>query len=277
MNQLEKVSFADSNTAFYVNSGEHRGKHLAKIGGISQPAVTGFWRRAVRQWKPTILLDIGVNYGEIIFSTTYPDHALIIGIEANPQLAPIIEKSRQEHPNRGQIRMIYALASDCETEGQNFYVDKYWSGTSSAVPNVNQHLFEVHKVNSIKVDSLFLNRPLADERLLFKIDVEGYEGHALAGMSRLVSECGSVLGNIEFNNSFLEKAGVRIEEFFAFLNVHFHVYIHTKGDSFITLNRLNMQSLQSFFKREDIDTHLLLASKNEDVRQLGFHITPVDL
>lgn len=48
--------------------------------------LTNFWINAINEYSPDLLIDVGVNYGECIFSTNYPKHTQIYGIEANRDL-----------------------------------------------------------------------------------------------------------------------------------------------------------------------------------------------
>ncbi len=52
-----------------------------------------FWVDFVSALEPDLALDIGVNYGECIFSPVYPDKVSAIGFEANPALFRHLNKS----------------------------------------------------------------------------------------------------------------------------------------------------------------------------------------
>jgi FkbM family methyltransferase len=207
MGSLKKITLLESNTILYVDGDDNRGKWLINRNGVTQPRITGIWRKIIQKWQPTIAIDVGVNYGEIMLSTVYDHHTQIVGIEANKLLGRCIDKSIKEHPNASQIKMIYALAADKDAVENTFFVDKEWSGSSSVVQN-NEHRFESQKVKSMTIDSLFADQALVEERLLFKIDVEGYEQFVLHGMNRLINESGSCMGIIEFSSEFLERVGI---------------------------------------------------------------------
>ncbi|MBG9736825.1 hypothetical protein [Paenibacillus alvei] len=68
--------------------------------------------------------------------------------------------------------MIYALASDRDEASAAFFINAEYSGTSTAIPSPG---FQACHVKSITIDSLMAGLPLAGQKLLFKIDVEGYE------------------------------------------------------------------------------------------------------
>jgi len=277
MQPIQRITFADHHTVLYVDTSELRGRYLTTVGGISQPAVTSFWRRAVQQWQPTIALDVGMNYGEIIFSTHYASGTQIVGIEANPLLRPCIQQSLAAHPNRRQMTIVCALASDQQQQAVPFYVDRNWSGTSTAVPLHTHRQIEKHAVDTITVDSLFADRPLTADRLLFKIDVEGYEQHVLAGMKRLLDGCAAALGLIECNTSFLQKAGVDVPRFLERLQRDFCVYVLAATDRLLQFPRLSAANLCRYFGKPEVECNLVLSTKREKRVLEGYQILSVSL
>jgi hypothetical protein len=98
---------------------------------VSEPM--RFWRDFLGKLKPDFALDIGVNYGECLFSVRYPGVTRVIGCEANLGIIPCITRSRDSHPDAGHIEVIHGLISDTSDQQQNFYVDPTWSGTASVV------------------------------------------------------------------------------------------------------------------------------------------------
>ena len=84
---MKKVKFVDSNCGFYVDPHDTRGKILLEHGTL-QKELTNLWRESIRVLSPTIVFNIGVNFREILFSTTYNMETEIIGIEANKQMMP---------------------------------------------------------------------------------------------------------------------------------------------------------------------------------------------
>lgn len=277
MHPIQRITFADSHTVLYVDTRERRGRYLTQVGGITQPAVTAFWRRALQQWRPTIALDVGMNYGEIIFSTHYTSGMRIVGIEANPLLRVCIQQSLAEHPNRQQMMIVYALASDQVQQAVPFYVDRNWSGTSTAVPLYAHQQMETHSVNTITIDSLFVGQKLSAERLLFKIDVEGYEKHVLAGMNGLLGSCCTALGLIEFNSSFLRKAGVDVSCFLEQLQRSFHIYVLAATNRLLAFSQVSPGVLCRYYGKEEVECNLLLVAKREKGMLEGYHIESLSL
>jgi FkbM family methyltransferase len=105
---------------------------------------------------------------------------------------------------------------------QTFVIDRKWSGTSSAVGEISgsdrikgfgaEHFEEV-SVQSTTVDECLASSGLAPGlRLLFKIDVEGYEGHVVTGMRHTLRNAAAYAGIVEFDRNYLQRAGTDPDE-----------------------------------------------------------------
>ncbi|MEH7255577.1 hypothetical protein V7111_26055, partial [Neobacillus niacini] len=57
-----------SSNAIFINSEENRGRALLISNGMTQKRLTNFWTKAVNDYSPDLVIDVGVNYGECIFS-----------------------------------------------------------------------------------------------------------------------------------------------------------------------------------------------------------------
>ncbi len=206
----------------YVNPKDRRGSRMIRFGGLSQPRVTTFWKHAVNALQPSIVVDAGVNYGEILLSSEYPADSVIAAIEANEALLPYLRRSIDEHPNAAQMRIVHALVSDEDKENASFFVNKLHSGLSSAHPGYSKSSQRI-VIRTTTIDSLFGDRDLDREVLLFKMDIEGYEWHALRGMKRLLAQCRAVVGCIEFNFAYLQSKKIDTAEFLDYLEEIFDV------------------------------------------------------
>ncbi|ASS96792.1 FkbM family methyltransferase [Peribacillus simplex] len=268
---MKKIINGDSHCGFYVNPNDARGNFLLQSGTLHKDLLA-LWCKAVTVLKPQIVIDVGVNFGEILFSMKYPEHSRIIGFEANKELFPYLEKSRIEHPNVKQIELIHKLASDKEDKEIDFYIHKSWSGNSSAVPIFPDHLLKKDKIKAITIDSLFNNTVLNNKSMLFKIDVEGYEEKVLTGMKNIINSCGSCIGFTEINTSFLETAGTDVNAFLSQLNNQFKVLYLKSSQNLIQFNRLDMQTLKSHFNQDEVHIDLILFSDNNLINKFNFNI-----
>jgi FkbM family methyltransferase len=267
----DKIMLSFSNT-LYVNSEENRGRALLISNGVTQKRLTHFWLNAVNEFKPDLVIDVGVNYGECIFSTTYPLDTKIFGIEANSQLLPYINRSKEAHPNRSQISIIHAIASDQDGEEKTFFIDKHWSGTSSAAYIPSHNLIEKVPVKSITIDTLVSGcRPITT--VLFKVDVEGYEALVLKGMTSLLKDSVSLLGFIEFNSEYIEKLGISVDDFLLFLQTYFTIYVYTENDHLVTAKQFNHKDLQRLFGTNYIHTDFILVKNDSIIGQLELKVS----
>lgn len=244
-----------SSNKIYVNSEENRGRALLVSNGMTQKRLTNFWIKAVNELSPDLVIDVGVNYGECIFSTNYPHHTHIYGIEANRELLKYIHRSRDAHLNKEQIKIFNVFAADKEEE-KTFYVDKHWSGTSSAAYRPAHDMIEKTTVSSVTIDSI-IEEDAMNKNILFKVDVEGYEAFVLKGMTELIRKSASALGFIEFNSEYVEKSGVNANDFLQFLQQNFSVYIYFKN-KLVNGSQLTLSDLHKLFGANYVHTDLIL-------------------
>ncbi len=264
-----------SASQLYVNPQENRGKVLYMMNGVTQTRLHHFWRNAVTTVQPDLVLDVGVNYGECLFSVTYPQHCKIYGVEANAGLKKYIERSRKHHPNHRRIRMNYAIATDRNEPTRTFYVHKKWSGLSSVIPKDTNDLasYETHAVRTITIDALLQNQPLETMKLLFKIDVEGNEYHVLQGMLRTLEKCAQTIGMIEFDSHYLLRAGCDLDQYLALLQQHFSIYIYVKDKALVRFETITFKKVQSLFWKKHVHTDFILVSPNQPLPELGLSVT----
>ena len=244
-----------SSNSIFVNSEENRGRALLISNGMTQKRLTNFWMKAVKDYSPDLVIDVGVNYGECIFSTNYPIHTQIYGIEANRDLFKYIHLSKEVHPNKEQMKIFNVFAADKEEE-KTFYVDKHWSGTSSAAYRPAHDMIEQTTVNSVTIDTI-VAEDVKNKNILFKVDVEGYEAFVLKGMTELIQKSASALGFIEFNSEYMEKSGVDLNDFLRFLQEHFSVYIYCKNE-LVNGSQLSLSDLHKLFGSNYVHTDMIL-------------------
>jgi FkbM family methyltransferase len=271
INKIPNKIVLPSSNILYVNSDENRGRALLISNGITQKRLTHFWNRAVEVYNPELIIDVGMNYGECIFSTIYSLHTKIYGIEANPDLLKYILQSRESHPNKSQITIINAFASDKDDEQKIFFIDKHWSGTSSACYMPSHNRIEKVPVRSITIDSLF-KEDLTNKNVLFKIDVEGYEAFVLKGMTNLIDKSASALGFIEFNSEYIEKSGINVDDFLVFLQTYFTIYIYKIDDTLVKADLITYKDLQKMFGSTYIHTDFILVTDEKIMKSLDITI-----
>ncbi|WP_077617347.1 FkbM family methyltransferase [Bacillus sinesaloumensis] len=270
---MEKVQIGTTPYAIFVNENDQRAQWLRNANGITQPEITEFWRRSANYLKPELILDIGMNYGEILFSTEYGPTTTIIGIDANKDLEPFIKESKLSHPNSGQIQTFFALASNEVHDQHAFYVSPSWTGTSSAILNGNAHHYKQKSVPSITVDSILDSRKYNTEKVLFKIDVEGYEEKVMKGMTSVLGAANKVIGSIEFASIAMKKSGCNLQEFLDWISSSFSIHIHGGNNSLFSVEQNSLARLQEFYQKEEIHTDLFLFSDSRYPEALGYRVT----
>jgi FkbM family methyltransferase len=214
----DSVKLPNSDQIIFVDPLEKRGLSLLKGNAQGQPFIKKFWKSVCDEVQPTIVLDVGLNYGEIVFAERYLPSSSILGIEANSNLLKWLERSRQSHPNRDQITIVNALAGEKSDGEQSFFVNEKWSGSSSATLDPNMPGVKEQRVPCVSIDSLLEQRfalSTGDERMIFKIDVEGYEPHVLRGMRESFRRVTRWAGIIEFSEEFFPKLGIKVEDYLA--------------------------------------------------------------
>ncbi|MFC7370346.1 FkbM family methyltransferase [Fictibacillus iocasae] len=272
VDKLPNKIVLESSLILYVDPDENRGRALLICNGVTQKRLNSFWSMAVEWVNPDVVIDVGVNYGECLFSVSYPAHAKIYGIEANHRLLPYIEQSRNTHPNQTQITIVNAFASEQNNVLKEFFVDKHWSGTSSASYMPSHNMIEKVSVPSITIDSLVREVPI-HEKVLFKVDVEGYEAFVLKGMKKLLSSCDTALGFVEFNSEYITKAGISANEFLDDLQTHFTICFYNADDVLVKGHQLNLEGLQSVFGTSSVHTDLVLVKNQVLMDALEFQMT----
>lgn len=276
--RTDRIVLPDSSRILYVDPTENRGRILYMTGGMTQPRLNLFWKTAVASFRPTLIVDVGVNYGECLFSVTYPKNSKVIGIEANPNLQPYIERSKKIHPNRKKINTVYAMASNEDSEKQSFFINKYWSGLSTAAlgkPNGSKH-YQQHDIPSITLDSLLSQYPLNKEKLLFKIDVEGHEEKVIQGMLQSIKNCSHMLGFIEFDSKYLAKSDTDAHAFLSLLQEHFNLYVYLNNQELYHFKQISLEKLQLLFKKKHIHTDIILASPGMKIPEIYSQIIRLD-
>ena len=212
-----------------------------------------FWLDAVAAFEPSLLIDIGLNYGECLFSPTYPPTARLHGFEANPALLPYLRASLAGHPNADAITLHHNAVSDATGQTLRLAVDADWSGTSHLVDAASR---DAVAVVSVRVDDA-IPRPSSDDRLLFKIDIEGFEPPAIDGMLGTLRAAGSTLGFLEFSPELMASRGQDVPAFYARLAREFTLYACGKTGEATPLDAATFDALPESLRTSHCDLILV--------------------
>jgi FkbM family methyltransferase len=181
-----------------------------------------FWRAAVSELKPQLAVDVGANYGECFSSMKYEEGTRVVAVEANVGLIPFLAKTREAHPSKNAIRVVNCLISERPAAEQVFYFKPDWTGGGSAVVPANPEDYQKISVPVDSMDHLLAEDPPADT-IVFKADIEGYEGMLFRGFGRLFSAT-RVAGIFEFDTRLMARAGTPPREVFEKLASRFELY-----------------------------------------------------
>jgi len=205
------VKLPVSGNVIYVDRREPRGRNVLICGANGQPTSKAAWHAALGIVKPTIVVDIGLNYGEFLFDYSYPRDTILLGVEANVFLRSWIDRSAGAHPNAAQFKLAFALASNQENSTQTFYIDPRSSGNSSGVIRDDSAKVIGVTVPTVTIDSFFAGMSddhLRKQRVVLKVDVEGFEPYVFGGMRRLLQLCEQCVGIMEFNSDLIRAGGI---------------------------------------------------------------------
>ena len=184
-----------------------------------------FWRDHVSHLNKPLCLDIGANYGECFANATDYEYDCI-AIEANPILLPHLEKTRSIHNNSDRIHLVNLLLSDRNEDSVPFYFsDKWTGGGSAAVQQTGSTKISVRSRTLTDIIAEFVTLPV--KTIMFKADVEGYEGRGLIPLF-LNPVFENIIGILEFDTAMLKAAGTPPEEFFRIMNERYHVFLTGK-------------------------------------------------
>ncbi|MBK1814913.1 FkbM family methyltransferase [Luteolibacter yonseiensis] len=248
-----------------INPNDRRAqKMLIRDGARGKVSkATKIWRALAAHLQPTLVIDVGLNYGECMLGTTYGPDCRMIGFEANPGIFTLLERSIRHHPNHSQITLHNVLVSGVSGGSQPFFVDPDWSGTATAVRGLhNSPGVLVHELAVSSLDDRIPVEASDSARCLFKIDIEGYESKAMAGFIRTLDACRVAVGLIEFDSHFLSVAGTDPAVFLSELQEVFDVYHATdlQGRELQEVRRL--EDVPSPTKSDRRHTDLILVKRN---------------
>jgi FkbM family methyltransferase len=155
-----------------------RGTELAVYKGNLDRKAVAAWRRLVGEVRPTVAIDVGANYGEVAFSTSYYGLRELHLVEPNPAVLPWLRKTIAAASGDYPGTVLHAGAASDRRGTARLYLHEHTGVASLRVPNTRGV-----EVECFRLDERIRLRD--DDSVLFKIDVEGHEQAALEGMAAL--------------------------------------------------------------------------------------------
>jgi FkbM family methyltransferase len=192
----------------HVDPRDDRGLKVLRHRGAYDADAIAAWRRLCRVVRPTIVIDVGANYGEVLFSTDYPDARRIIAVEPNPRVVPYLARSAAEAAMGVEI-WTFALSEERSTT--TFSQSLLHSGKSSL-----HRPAEDERVKQIPVATRCLDEVLEvqpEDRVAIKMDVEGHEMAVVRGSQRTIEKAAGtwLLAENSFSPTEIEDLSDRFE------------------------------------------------------------------
>lgn len=257
-----KIKLPNGNI-FFADWHEPRGRQLILNNSTGQPHIKDFWKRSIDALQAHVAIDIGANYGEVIFCMDYPiGTKYILGIEANPSLSNFLQQSLAAHHDKAKMEVLNVLAGDSNNEGIDFYVDKTSSGRSTALKHSFVKDSHTVKVKSIRVDDHVL-AVINPQSLVFKIDVEGFEPFVLRGMEKLFDLQIPLIGCIEFTMTALIRNDIHVDDYLNFLKEKFVVAILNRDNTTHRLIDVTKDEIINYVNNTHTETDLLLFDSDD--------------
>lgn len=215
----DHIRLVPSGQEIYVDPRDARGWEIVRgLGRGHQPALIALWTRAVAELEPSLAVDVGANYGELLLSARYPVGCLAHAVEANPRVVPALRRSIAAHPDAGRIALHPCLAGRHDGGSATLQVDPAWSGTAATALAQGRDGRPLVAVDvAVRTVDALVGNPELPGPVVAKVDTEGAEPDVLAGMATLLARAPAVVAIVEFDPEILRRAGADPAALFAAL------------------------------------------------------------
>ncbi len=210
-----------------VDPADERGRQLKLSGGDFNPPALKMWKLLLASGSWTHVLDVGANYGEMLFNIVRPPGSLIVAIDANPSIIPFLAKNLERAGVRAQI--LCTGISDRVGQAE-FLQDTRWSGTSRLTIAGET---KSDAVRTIAVPTTTISKVLTEQgvaitamHLALKIDIEGWEAHALRGTLEVLDDLADFAALVEVQNASEDNLRWIVE--------HFDIQLYERATSSLT-------------------------------------------
>jgi len=215
------------------------GYQISPIAGLHNSSPTFF-----NNFKINKVFDIGANIGQYAINLRKQGYkGKIISFEPLPN-AYVQLKKNSRNDSLWRVHPRIALGSK---NGFKKIFESHNSYSSSILKVLDKHLegdkgakiIDEHKIKIKKLDSIFINYVKKNDKILVKIDSQGYEDKILKGFNKNINKCFAI--QIELSLVRLYKNQKTYEYFFSFFKKK-NFFLWSIIPSFI--NRKDGQHLQ---------------------------------
>lgn len=180
------------------------------LDGLWEPHVTAWMQSTLSPGK--VFVDVGANVGyfTLLGAQLVGPGGLVVAVEAHPELAGILQRNVVINGHHGYVTTHHRAAWSENTELE-FNVRQHFAGNSSVgrldAPG-REMLGDTEravKVQAVRLDDLLAGLPRPVD--VIKIDVEGAEVHAFAGLQRTLSANPGIVVMFEWARAQIESVG----------------------------------------------------------------------
>ena len=219
-----------------------KGVRLIEVNGLKLYIVCRDWAVAptmlfAHTWEPEEtklcqvhikagmnVIDAGayIGYYSILASKLVGDKGKVYSFEPSPECLELLYKNIEINECKN-IRVFEKALMD-KVDQSTFYLSPQNLSGSTMFENYSTQ--GNIKDPQIEISTTTLDEEIGDEKVDFiKMDIEGGEVKALAGMERIIDNNPNLKMIIEVFPIGLDNVGSSLEEFIGFLQKHFHLYI----------------------------------------------------
>jgi FkbM family methyltransferase len=156
----------------HVDLADARAHELVAADGDLNPLSTVLWQHALNAHHWELVVDVGVNYGEMLVGVDLPAGARVVGFEPNASVRALATRTLADN---GVVAELRGEAVGAAAGRASFALDPSWSGLSSFATGPG----------TVEVDVTTLDEVLGDAAsYCVKVDVEGFEEDVLRGGAR---------------------------------------------------------------------------------------------
>ncbi len=213
------VTFLDDGTRILVDTRSlDIGVHLLTLGRW-EPPYTALFSRLVRPGDT--VFDLGANHGvyALMAARLVGPGGRVHAFEPNPRLARLVDMSLRMNGFSPWAQLHQIAASDRTGTARLVFTDAY-SGGGSLAASEGQRDGSAEARHGVDCRLVPLDEVFTDPSMrvdVIKMDVEGHEGLALRGMSRLLARSPDVRIMMEFGPQMMRSSGVGAPEVVALL------------------------------------------------------------
>ena len=192
------------NLRFKVKTEDVVGRHIYKYH-VHEAALTAFLAKQLTFEPGDVIIDIGANIGwySVLLERLSPDGVDIFSFEPDPLNFTLLTENLRLNEAGRVLATQKALAAEPG-------VMRLYQHNSS---NLGRHsLLQLQDGAAVDVQTTTLNHFWAEQNLgeriprFIKIDIEGYELHALRGASDVLARCPAVL--CEYSPTYMRQGGI---------------------------------------------------------------------